>query len=611
MPPILSTTGGVSLGDIDPDLPPTPGCGNGELTQDEACDDGNLDGGDGCAANCRSLEAGWSCASPGHACIRIARCGDGFASFPELCDDGNAVPGDGCSATCKVEVGYKCDTTVSPSVCVPTRCGDGVREGAESCEDDDAVPFDGCSALCQAEPSCGAGACTSECGDGLVLGEECDDGNNNGGDGCSADCRTEPGYTCAVPQPAGFMTVPAVFRDFRMSHADFEPSILGSYAPVVGMVGATLDAERKPTFAAVAEGHVTSEQTFAEWYRDVPGTNSTTVATLTLWDLGDGRFVNRFGPNGETFQDTEEVRCHCGSTDQPDHDAAGNPIPCTSCYYDENPDTPECDPGPAPTECDPGGQCEGYTACIVDGNAYWGLITEIQGEYNGNPVFFPVDGDPFTPDSERSVAKIATYYGGNWADEVGKPLHNFHFTSEIRYWFQYQAGRDYVLDFTGDDDVWVFINNRLAVDIGGIHTAVNGYLTIDATGVAHVTYALTEGDEVIAPQTVDLGLQDGAVYEIAVFHAERQTTASTFQLTLQGFATARSECTPICGDGIVSLGEECDDGQNDGGYGECGEGCVLGSFCGDGIVDGDEECDDGNNLDGDGCGSGCRNIILY
>jgi fibro-slime domain-containing protein len=222
-----------------------------------------------------------------------------------------------------------------------------------------------------------------------------------------------------------------------------------------------------------------------------------------------------------------------------------------------------------------------------------------------------VDGDTFTPAAERSTAAIATYYGGNWATEPGAPLRNFHFTSEIRYWFKYTAGQTYVLDFTGDDDVWVFINNRLAVDIGGIHTAVNGYLTIDPSGVASISYGVTEGTDTIPSQTVDLGLQDGQVYEIAVFHAERQTSASTFQLTLQGFATARSECTPICGDGIVSLGEECDDGDNDGGYGECGVGCTLGSFCGDGVVDGDEECDDGNNIDGDGCGSGCRNIILY
>jgi cysteine-rich repeat protein len=80
--------------------------------------------------------------------------------------------------------------------------------------------------------------------------------------------------------------------------------------------------------------------------------------------------------------------------------------------------------------------------------------------------------------------------------------------------------------------------------------------------------------------------------------------------TLRGFNTQRSECVPRCGDGIVTAGEECDDGVNDGGYEECAPGCTLGSGCGDGVVQAGEDCDDGNRLDGDGCGSSCRNLIL-
>ncbi|HEY3255768.1 MAG TPA: DUF4215 domain-containing protein, partial [Polyangiaceae bacterium] len=168
--------------------PPPPGCGDGMLTSDEACDDGNLVSGDGCAANCLSVERGYSCNPPGKACRQIARCGDGIVAESEACDDGNAVDGDGCSTRCRLEIGFKCSGM--PSACSHTTCGDKVKEGAESCDDGNAVPFDGCSSTCQTEPDCTmSGGCKSACGDGLVIDEECDDGNVRDGDGCSSTCK--------------------------------------------------------------------------------------------------------------------------------------------------------------------------------------------------------------------------------------------------------------------------------------------------------------------------------------------------------------------------------------------------------------------------------------
>ena len=116
--------------------------------------------------------------------------------------------------------------------------------------------------------------------------------------------------------------------------------------------------------------------------------------------------------------------------------------------------------------------------------------SDVDRTYAERGGFFPIDG---------------ALYGNSAPDGTG---HNFHFTFELHTEFTYDENGAQIFTFRGDDDVWVFVDDRMVIDLGGVHGAIE--------------------------QTVDLnrlGLEDGEDYKLSFFFAERHRTQSNFRMT--------------------------------------------------------------------------------
>jgi fibro-slime domain-containing protein len=87
--------------------------------------------------------------------------------------------------------------------------------------------------------------------------------------------------------------------------------------------------------------------------------------------------------------------------------------------------------------------------------------------------------------------------------------HNYHFTLELATLFRYSGGETF--RFSGDDDLWVFINGRLAIDLGGFHTAMSALVDLDTNRAL-------------------FGIARGNIYPFHLFFAERHTVASTLHI---------------------------------------------------------------------------------
>jgi cysteine-rich repeat protein len=588
-----------------------PRCGDGAIDTDlgEVCDDGDTEGGDGCSADCRSLEV----------------CGNGVVDVirGELCDSGAAnanVEGAPCREDCLLPrcgdevvdpgLGETCDAGAANKnepdapcriFCQPPRCGDGVRDPGlgEVCDVGDTVSGDGCSSDCRSDETCGNGIID------VAAGEQCDEAAANA-DAPDAPCRAD----CRLPRCGDGVADPRFGEACDLGDANSDAANAGCRTSCqLPRCGDDVVDTALGEVCDVGDT-VSGDGCSADCRSDETCGNG--VVDVARGEQCDENDANADEPDAPCRLDCRLPRCGDGITDPDrgegcDLGAANSNGPGAACRLTCQP--ARCGDGildaAAGEVCDLGDTVSG-DGCSADcrslevcGNGIVDLVDGEQcdaGPANGDAEDGPCRGNCQLPRCGDGVVDRLRGEGcdagaGN-SDAAG---------AACRTNCQPSRCGDGIEDGVEVcDDGNTVSGDWCSGDCRSDEVCGNGYVDfarLEQCDDANATQADFCHNDCSLPRCGDGILDFNEACDAGAGNGDYAD------------APCRANCQlPRCGDGFrdSAYGEVCDDGNlvaNDG----CRPDCLSNETCGNGVVDPakGENCDDGNLLARDGC-SACE-----
>jgi cysteine-rich repeat protein len=527
-----------------------------DVVHTEQCNIPGDEDGDG-AADCADSD----CATD----TVCSRCGDGVQNIGEGCDDGNQVDDDECTNACQ-----------------RARCGDGITGPGEQCDDANTVNTDACTNACQ----------DARCGDGITFppGEACDDGNQNDTDGCSNPCQImrcgdgvmNPGEACddgnmintdgctnacALPTCGdGFMQAGEQCDDGNMNNGDacLNTCMTARCGDSVVRTGVETcddadndDGDGCSANCSVETGYACSME-------------PSQCATV----CGDGIIVGSETCDQGGMNVADGDGCSATCAIEMGYICFGTPSICLdSCGNGTVEAGEQCDDANLVF----GDGCNSF--CQFDIGCGAGETQVAASNATSTPIPDVASGSTSVMiTSNQIVSKVVAYVdiSHNWDTDV-----------DISLTGPRMITRDLSSDNGNSDDNYTrtFFDDTAATSILTATAPFTGrFRPEQSLGIGGFRGQLAGGPWTLTATDDAAGIAGNLNHWSLIMCTSLQV--------------------PVCGNGNIDAGEECDDGNtvdND----ACNNACGVTMGCGNGVIDAGEECDDDNTASGDGCSATC------